>query len=438
MNGADLLESGSPYLAYLYAYPHKTSYRALDPPIPLETLWSRVDRTALFLYLHVPFCEMRCGFCNLFTQARPQRRVIQDYLDALDRQIASAKGWLDGARFARFAIGGGTPTYLEAHQLERVLSRLESHLGVDPDAAPASVETSPETATSDRLQVLRRHGVRRISIGVQSFDDRETKALLRPQAATTVEVALDRIRSAAFPILNVDLMYGIPEQSTESWLDTIRHALRFAPEELYLYPLYVRPLTGLGRRGAVSWDEQRLEQYREGRALLFAEGYRQASMRMFVTEASAAAEETVAYRCQEDGMVGLGAGARSYTQDVHYSTEYAVGARGVREIIESFNCRERFDLAEWGFALDDEERRRRWLILSLLAEGIDLDAYRARFGAEALEDVPELSELVERMLVEPRGRRLALTDRGLERSDAIGPFLHSRRVAELMASHEPR
>jgi oxygen-independent coproporphyrinogen-3 oxidase len=433
----ELLDSGSPYVAYLYSYPHKTSYRALEPALDLGRLWSDADKRSLFLYLHIPFCEMRCGFCNLFTQSRPKEERVSRYLDALERQIHATRRWLGSASFSRFALGGGTPTYLEARDLERVFTLLARELGADVSRIPASVETSPETAEIERLEVLRRFGVSRVSIGVQSFDDREVKQLSRPQQSSRVDAALDRIRTLGFPTLNIDLMYGIPEQSTESWLDTIERALRFSPEELYLYPLYVRPLTGLGRRGAVSWDEQRLMHYRAGRALLLSRGYRQISMRMFRKE-SAPGEWGPIHRCQEDGMIGLGAGARSYTERVHYSTEYAVGARDVRDIIEAFNQRHDFELAHWGFVLDDEDRRRRWIILSLLADGIDLDAYRVYFGTEALTDMPELAELWDRGLAEKTERCIRLTERGIERSDTIGPWLHSSKVEALMRSHQPR
>jgi oxygen-independent coproporphyrinogen III oxidase len=431
------LETGSPYAGYLYSYPHKTAYRALDPSVRLDELWSTVDRRALFLYAHVPFCEMRCGFCNLFTRAHPPEDVVHAYLDALERQILSARRWLSDARFARFALGGGTPTFLDAQQLDRLFAMIETHLGVAVASVPSSVETSPETAEIDRLRVLRDRGVDRISIGVQTFDDTEARHLLRPQKAKRVDAALDRIRTLGFPTLNIDLMYGVPEQNVASWIDTIERALRFAPEELYLYPLYVRPLTALGRRGTLSWDRQRLELYREGRARLLSAGYRQVSMRMFQKSAP---KDGPVYRCQEDGMLGLGAGARSYTDRVHYSTEYAVGAHGVAEIIDAFIARsaEGLELAEWGFVLDEEDRQRRWIILSLFAEGIDFDAYRARFGSEVLDDLPQLAELTSRGLAEKRGRQLILTERGVERSDAIGPWLCSERVRERMNTCEPR
>src|SRR5262249_10304621 len=152
----------SPYHGYVYGYPHKTAYRRLPEPIPLRDVWAGEPRSALMLYLHVPFCEMRCGFCNLFTQARPREGVAAAYLDALARQASQVREALTGASFARLAVGGGTPTALDLSGLERLFDLAESLLG-GPVAAPASVETSPETAAPEKLSLLRARGVRRVS-----------------------------------------------------------------------------------------------------------------------------------------------------------------------------------------------------------------------------------------------------------------------------------
>src|SRR5207248_2558240 len=118
-------------------------------------------------------------------------------------------------------------------------------------------------------------------IGVQSFVEAEVAAAGRAQKTADVEAALGRIRESGFPILNVDLIYGLPGQTVESWLLSLEQGLRFAPEEIYLYPLYVRPLTGLDRQGVRAWDELRLECYRAGRDRLVSGGYHQVSMRSF-------------------------------------------------------------------------------------------------------------------------------------------------------------
>src|SRR5688572_4583929 len=123
-----LLEQ-SPYQAYVYAYPHKSAYRPLDPPVSLATLWQNEARATLFLYIHIPFCEMRCGFCNLFTTVRPEPELVEAYLSTVERQARLLRPLLGDAHFARFAIGGGTPTYLSLPQLERVLDLAEGTMG---------------------------------------------------------------------------------------------------------------------------------------------------------------------------------------------------------------------------------------------------------------------------------------------------------------------
>jgi oxygen-independent coproporphyrinogen-3 oxidase len=424
-----------PYQGYVYAYPHKTAYRPLRPAPTLRDVWAGERLDSLFLYLHVPFCEMRCGFCNLFTRTGAPEELTGAYLDALDRQATSVLDALDGPAFATAAFGGGTPTYLTASELERLCDIAGRFEGFG--SGPLGVETSPATATTDRLTVLAERGTTRVSIGVQSFLDEEARAAVRPQKRAEVEAALDRIRAVGFPTLNIDLIYGIDGQTPATWMHSLNAALAWRPEEVYLYPLYVRPLTGLGRR-ARDWDDQRLTLYGIGRDHLLAEGYEQVSMRMFrLPSADAGGTE---YCCQTDGMVGLGCGARSYTSRLHYSFEYAVGAGQVRSIIDDYVRESVFTTARVGFELDDAERRRRHLIQSLLqAAGVDRNAYRARFGSDPLDDFPaDLKSFADRGWLETSDGTVRLTSEGLAYSDAIGPALFSSGVQALMDSYEAR
>jgi oxygen-independent coproporphyrinogen-3 oxidase len=434
---ADPLLAGPLYQGYSYAYPHKTAYRPFPTPLPLHDVWADEQRHALFLYVHVPFCEMRCAFCNLFTQARPPAGLAADSLTALARQAEAVRVALAGASFGRFAVGGGTPTFLDVRQLDALLDVADSLLGPAAGQVPASVETSPETADRDKLALLRRRGLTRISIGVQSFVEGETAAVGRPQKAAAVVAALDAIRAAGFPVLNVDLIYGLPGQTVAGWLDSVRAALRWAPEELYLYPLYVRPLTGLGQSRR-SWDDHRPECYREARDLLRAAGYRQLSMRLF-RAAGCPPDDGPVYCVQDDGMVGLGCGARSYTRAVHYSGAYAVRARGVRDLIADYVARpaESFAAVDHGFRLDGDEQRRRFVLLTLLQQpGLPLGEYHRRFGSDALDDLPQLADLEPRGLAVREGDTLSLTDAGLERSDVLGPWLYSAAVRQRMEGYQ--
>lgn len=436
---------GTPYDSYLYAYPHKTAYRALEPARALADVWRDEDKSALFLYVHVPFCEMRCGFCNLFTTPKPQADMVSRFVEVLEHQARRVKDALgDGAKYARFAMGGGTPTLLDTRELEKVLDICEKTMGADLRAIPGSVETSPETCSPARMRLLRGRGVDRVSIGVQSFVEAESAAVKRPQKSAEVNAALGAMRDAGFPVLNIDLMYGLPEQTIETWEGSLKKALEWKPEELYLYPLYVRPVTTLSRRPR-DWDDERLAMYRHARDLLLASGYEQSSMRMFRRRDAKLAHGPV-YCVQDDGMVGLGPGARSYTTKLHYSTEWAVGARGVREIIGAWldDSDDGLAHAHYGIDLDEDEQRRRWVAYSLfVADGIDRAKYAARFGKDVLEDLPMMRDLLDHGCASLSGEddnhnTMRLTALGMERSDTVGPWLYSENVRERMRTFDLR
>ncbi len=429
------------FQSYVYSYPHKTAYRPISPQKPLTDVWAKEDKRALFLYIHIPFCEMRCGFCNLFTTVTHNEDFVTQYVNTLQKQAKHVKAALGKTSFARLAIGGGTPTRLPIHHLETVLNVAEDTMGADLQQIPISVEMSPETATKEKLELLRSRGVTRASIGVQSFVESEVAAINRRQTTAEVEAALTRMRSAGFPIINIDLIYGLPGQTVETWLRSIRDALRFEPEEIFLYPLYVRPLTGLGTSDK-EWDDIRLNCYRQGRDFLLSQGYSQTSMRMFQrnteTRCIASLHQPI-YCCQADGMVGLGCGARSYTDGLHYSNEYAVGGKGIREILQGYiqTPEESFDFVNYGFQLDAEEKRRRYILLSLLShEGLNLSSYQTQFNTKALDDFPELSELFDLNLATEDKEILRLTQIGVEYSDAIGEWLFSEKVRDLMQRYE--
>ena len=138
-------------------------------------------------------------------------------------------------------------------------------------------------------------------------------------------------------------------------------------------------------------------------------------------------------------MIGLGCGARSYTRTVHYSGPYSVRAQGVREIIAAYAACpvEAFAFAEHGFRLNADEQRRRYVLQTLLqSAGLDLSAYRCRFGTDAFAHLPQLAELEPRGLASTEPNRLTLTAAGLERSDAIGPWLYSPAVRARMEDYE--
>ncbi|MEK4664470.1 STM4012 family radical SAM protein [Priestia sp. FSL H7-0729] len=426
-----------PYRSYLYSYPHKTAYRELDPPLPLQSLWERENTDTYFLYMHIPFCAARCGFCNLFTLPDRRDDTHERYVDALERQ---AKQWapITSRRpYSRFAIGGGTPTLLNEVQLNRLFDIAEHVMGLDPTQASISVETSPDTVTEAKLSIMKERSVDRVSMGIQSFIEAEASAIYRPQKPQEVERALEKLTRYDFPLLNLDLIYGLPGQTVESWIYSLERVLAYEPGEVFIYPLYTRENTivkpdDIRRQG----PDIRMELYIAARETLKSKGYVQYSMRRFAKEQSSS-KVLLPYSCQEEGMVGLGCGARSYTSEVHYASKYGVSYKATQSIIADYVATERYDVADYGIVLSREEQRRRFILKALLhREGLTLSDYQQRFGTDVMSDYPWLSELftedMGRVELEEGERVLRLTEEGLGYSDAIGDWLISAEIREQM------
>lgn len=423
-----------PYRSYLYSYPHKTAYRELRPGLPLGQLWEKEAAESFFLYMHIPFCGARCGFCNLFTLPDRQPELHRQYVDALERQARQWAPLVSHSPFARFAIGGGTPTLLAPELLDRLFDIAEGVMGLNPEQASISVEASPDSVTPERLDILRQRRVDRVSMGVQSFVEAESAAIYRPQKPLEVERALERLKRYDFPVLNLDLIYGLPGQTVQSWLYSLERALAYQPEEIFLYPLYTREHTilkpGESRRDGT---DLRMDCYLAARDRLVAKGYVQSSMRRFAKAPVHAGKTVLPYGCQEEGLVGLGCGARSYTRQVHFATRYAVSRVASERIIREYISAGSYETANYGMVLDSREEKRRYILKAVLhQEGLALPDYRERFGSPAMEDNPELQVLLKAEWAILSDGILRLTEEGLAHSDAIGDGLISPQVRERM------
>jgi oxygen-independent coproporphyrinogen-3 oxidase len=274
--------------------------------------------------------------------------------------------------------------------------------------------------------------VTRVSVGVQSLVAGEVAAVHRAQSLDQVERVMAEV--AGIAVRNVDLIYGLPGQNAETWSASIDRTIALGANEIYLYPLYVRPFTGMGQ--SATGPDHRVALYRAGRDRLLNAGFSQVSMRMFRLGGSS--ESGPAYRCQTDGMVGLGAGARSYTRSLHYASPYAVPQAQVRMAIARWVAQtdEDFGLCRHGFRLDAAEQRRRYLILSLLEGRLDRDEYASRFSDDVLAHMPKLSQAAAVGLVEETPAALTLTELGRECSDVLGHWLQSSTVRALRAEWE--
>ena len=292
----------SRYVDYMYSYPHKTAYRPFSSPVSLFPYLEQVEGRNASLYFHIPFCSHKCGYCNLFSLQTNRGEYITAYLNTLRRQAQQLAPLTAGLTLDSFAIGGGTPLLLTVPQLEFLLDTA-ALFGVHPSNAFTSIETSPEYADTARLNLLKQAGVARVSIGIQSFQDKELIALKRRPRQDSICQALNAIQKMDFPYFNIDLIYGIKGQTVESFLYSLEKALRFQPNELFIYPLYVRQGTGITEREP---DDVCFRMYRAACELLQAKGFLQTSMRRFIHHPSTDAEVS----CGDEVMLSCGSGGR--------------------------------------------------------------------------------------------------------------------------------
>ena len=427
----------NPFISYAYAYPHKTTYRTFKPSLKLSKLWSKEPKDNLFLYFHIPFCESKCSYCNLFSTVKANKNLVSKYLDTMRRQSEIMSNLLGDFNVAVMAIGGGTPTLLNPSQLNSVFNIAAEIFEVDLKKMPISVETSPNTINFENINILKKNNVGRISIGIQTFNQDERTRLGRFQSDEEIKKSLKLIKTIKFPVLNIDLIYGIPGQTLKTFTDSLKLALSYHPEEIYLYPLYIRPLTLLGK-SLKNYNEKRLELYRFGRQYLLNKGYVQNSMRMFRFNGLKANYHSD-YSCQEDGMIGMGCGSRSYTQKVHYSEDYAVNQKSIIDILINYCKRDEisFGNAYHGIKLSLEDQYRRFILKSILKiPGLNLKDFEKYFEYDAFQAIPELKSLLNSGYLKQEDNFLNLTEIGLERSDVISYWLYSNEIKKLMRNYQ--
>ena len=360
---------------------------------------------ARHLYVHLPFCAHRCGYCDFVTLVgRTERHAgyVDGLLAELDLECRLLADPLDTV-----FLGGGTPTFTEPRELERLLRAL-------PPAAEVTVEANPETVTAELAALLKEAGVTRVSLGAQSFEPRLLAVLERRAGPDDVRRAFYHLRDACFDNISLDLIYGIPGQTPADLTRDLEAAVALEPEHLSCYELEAKP----GTRFTHGWGAELLEQAEamEGYfelvvATLEAEGYRWYETANFCRDGRQA-RHNLAYWLGRD-YLGLGIGAVSTVDGLRwrnspklgpYLSELGAGRRPPRE----------FE------ALDVHTRCVERLMLALrLDEPVGLQEVEAAVDADAL------ARLVALGLVETTGTGLRLTRRGR--------FLGGGVTAELFA-----
>jgi len=193
----------------------------------------------LGVYIHIPFCRVRCQFCAFYVQTYRDEKV-EAFLDGLDREIPlyGREMGFENIPVTSVYFGGGTPTVLSSRQLGHVLDEIRKWFVVAADAE-ISVEAHPGTVNRENLHVLRSQGFNRLSIGAQSFDDQELLQLGGRSVSLTTQTAMESARQAGFENISLDLMYGFPGHTADSWEQTLDATIALAPTHLSCYAFTV-------------------------------------------------------------------------------------------------------------------------------------------------------------------------------------------------------
>jgi oxygen-independent coproporphyrinogen-3 oxidase len=195
------------------------------------------------LYIHIPFCLSKCLYCDFYSSTSIS--AVPDFLDTLFKEMEMYRNRFNP--FDTVYIGGGTPSLLSPQQLESILISVRKNfdLILTPEI---TVETNPADLDQSSLELMREIGISRINIGVQSFDEKILNFLGRRHFIKQANSAIEASRKAGFHNIGLDLIYGIPEQDIESWLDTLKQAVAFSPEHISCYQLTLEAKTPLGMR----------------------------------------------------------------------------------------------------------------------------------------------------------------------------------------------
>lgn len=226
------------------------------------------------LYIHIPFCPNICPYCAFYKESAGRERV-EKFLDALLIEVETHAAMLQPKTIF---FGGGTPSALSLPQFEKIFTGLHHHLDLSM-LEEWTIEMNPATVAADKASLLRSAGINRISMGVQSWDDTVLKTLGRTHSAQKAEESFQLLREAGFENISIDLIFGIPGQSRDSWQKTLERSLQLAPEHLSAYGLTYEENTEFFRlrsRGAMKADENlEAEQFELAADLLSAHGYEQ-------------------------------------------------------------------------------------------------------------------------------------------------------------------
>ena len=348
------------------------------------------------LYIHLPFCKKKCNYCDFVSYAGKEA-LIDDYVDALIREFEPLLTTFN-FQLSTIYFGGGTPTLLEPKHFDKIISTIICHLSFDIGHSEISIESNPGTADKTKLKALRELGINRLSIGAQSFNDKQLQIIGRIHNSKDILRFYDDARSAGFDNINLDLIFALPNQTFEEWKSDLQTAINLGPEHLSTYNLQIEEGTPLYLQLTtdnlqLTNEEEELKMYEYTIETLTTAGYKHYEISNFAKPG---------FECKHNlnywkngNYIGVGAGAHSHINGKRWSNPNCI-----EEYVKSHGSRVA------GHRPETPDPRPETIFLGLrLLEGLSVEKF------EGFEK--EVEELIKDGLLMIENNHYKLTRQGL-------------------------
>lgn len=369
----------------------------------------------LSIYVHIPFCVQKCLYCD-FLSAPASDEVRARYVDRLVREIREESSSYVNYKVKSIFIGGGTPSVLEPVQITRIMNSLRENYSLEKDCE-ITIEVNPGTCWAERAEAWRNAGINRVSVGLQSLEDMELKALGRIHSADNFYETYEELIKTGFNNINIDLMTAIPGQTMESCRKTLRAvtALNPAPVHISAYSLIIEEGTPFYERTPVLPDEDtERKMYKITNDILYEAGYHRYEISNFARSGFECRHNKVYW--QRGNYAGFGIGAASLVENVRFTN-----GRNLQKYLENGPVKEKRQ------ELSREEQMEEFMFLGLrMTKGIKEREFQKLFGKTVDQVYPGIVDkhvkngLLRRAFDILEGEeRIALTDYGIDVSNVV-------------------
>lgn len=374
------------------------------------------------LYIHFPFCQRKCNYCDFLSGPISKQDIVTDYLHALEKELSIYHSLLkpkENLKLGTIYLGGGTPTLLETHQLVRVLEKCQDLFNWSPHIE-GTIEANPGTIDFNKLIQLRKAGLNRISFGVQSFDKQLLAAMGRIHSPEEAKESITMAKAAGFDNISLDLMYGLPNQTLIQWEDTLSQAIELGIQHFSVYGLKVEAGTVWGDlelEGRLALPEENLVLAMRTMCneLLSQAGFERYEISNYARPGYSS-NHNVGYWVGRSYLgVGLGASSdfwhRRFVNTTDLNNYIALLNHGQLPIAEEE-------------ILSYRQRMGETIFLGLrLIEGVDLELFKQRYGVKAeVIYSEEIGRLMEMGLLKITRKRLQLTPQAFPIANYVFTF----------------